>query len=395
MRSFRDGTYNVLVSTSVAEEGLDIGECELVVFYDAVPSAIRLIQRKGRTGRRKEGKVIMLIAEGTRDEAYMWASRKQAQKMKRLVRKLEKPVKASDKIKKGEKQMGILDFLQEAERISDKKEEKKEDSREINQVENELDVISIENKEGGIKVICDSRERNSIVIKELMNKNVELGFERLDIGDYICSDQVVVERKTNEDFIKSILDKRLFSQMKILVESCSKPVLIIEGEMNLFGSSLHPHALAGAITSIATDFKIPIIYTKNQRETAELLFAMARREQEERKRKISIGKRKGIGLKIQLEEAVSSLPHVDYKIAKRLLNHFGSIREIISANLEDLFEIKGIGEKIANDIIDFVYANYSEIEDGEQYNSIQEKLDFLKKEDKGRKSRGTMNVKSQ
>ncbi|MCG3215274.1 MAG: DEAD/DEAH box helicase family protein [Candidatus Heimdallarchaeota archaeon] len=395
MRSFRDGTYNVLVSTSVAEEGLDIGECELVVFYDAVPSAIRLIQRKGRTGRRKEGKVIMLIAEGTRDEAYMWASRKQAQKMKRLVRKLEKPVKASDKIKKGEKQMGILDFLQEAERISDQKEEKKEDSREINQVENELDVISIENKEGGIKVICDSRERNSIVIKELMNKNVELGFERLDIGDYICSDQVVVERKTNEDFIKSILDKRLFSQMKILVESCSKPVLIIEGEMNLFGSSLHPHALAGAITSIATDFKIPIIYTKNQRETAELLFAMARREQEERKRKISIGKRKGIGLKIQLEEAVSSLPHVDYKIAKRLLNHFGSIREIISANLEDLFEIKGIGEKIANDIIDFVYANYSEIEDGEQYNSIQEKLDFLKKEDKGRKSRGTMNVKSQ
>ncbi len=395
MRSFRDGTYNVLVSTSVAEEGLDIGECELVVFYDAVPSAIRLIQRKGRTGRRKEGKVIMLIAEGTRDEAYMWASRKQAQKMKRLVRKLEKPVKASDKIKKGEKQMGILDFLQEAERISDQKEEKKEDSHEINQVENELDVISIENKEGGIKVICDSRERNSIVIKELMNKNVELGFERLDIGDYICSDQVVVERKTNEDFIKSILDKRLFSQMKILVESCSKPVLIIEGEMNLFGSSLHPHALAGAITSIATDFKIPIIYTKNQRETAELLFAMARREQEERKRKISIGKRKGIGLKIQLEEAVSSLPHVDYKIAKRLLNHFGSIREIISANLEDLFEIKGIGEKIANDIIDFVYANYSEIEDGEQYNSIQEKLDFLKKEDKGRKSRGTMNVKSQ
>ena len=77
------------------------------------------------------------------------------------------------------------------------------------------------------------------------------------------------------------------------------------------------------------------------------------------------------------------------------MNHFGSIREIISANLEDLFEIKGIGEKIANDIIDFVYANYSEIEDGEQYNSIQEKLDFLKKEDKGRKSRGTMNVKSQ
>ncbi|MHA1515215.1 MAG: DEAD/DEAH box helicase [Candidatus Heimdallarchaeaceae archaeon] len=366
MQSFRDGTYNALISTSVAEEGLDIGECELVIFYDAVPSAIRLIQRKGRTGRRKEGKVIMLIAEGTRDEAYMWAAKRQAQKMKKLVKRLEKPLKKKETATK-DKQKGIMDFLKEAEKVSTKIQGYQEENlEELENLEKETKEVKFVKEKGKIKVICDSRERNSVVIKELMNKDVELGFERLDIGDYICSDQIVVERKTGDDFIKSILDKRLFVQTKVLVESCAKPVMILEGDFNLFSSSLHPHALAGALTSLATDFRLPIIHTQNQKETAEILFAMARREQEERKRSISIGKRKGIGLKSQLEEAIASLPHVDHKISSRMLKHFGSVKEIMNAKLEDFFEVRGVGEKIASDIVDFIYTNYNEIETGEE-----------------------------
>ncbi len=380
MQAFRDGTYNALVSTSVAEEGLDIGECELVIFYDAVPSAIRLIQRKGRTGRRKEGKVIMLIAEGTRDEAYMWASKRQAQKMKKLVKKLERPAKEKVVAAK-DKQKGIMDFLQEAEKVSAKTQNQVEERLEdIEKLEKEAKTIEFEKEEGKIKVICDSREQNSVVIKELMNKDVELGFERLEIGDYICSDQIVVERKTGDDFIKSILDKRLFSQAKVLVASCTKPLMILEGEFNLFSSSLHPHALAGALTSLAADFRLPIIHTQNQKETAEILYALARREQEERKRSISIGKRKGMGLKSQLEESIASLPHVDYKISSRILKHFGSIKEIMNAKLEDFFEVQGIGEKIASDIIEFIYTNYNEIETGEEIKGMKDELEFLKRE---------------
>jgi Fanconi anemia group M protein len=385
MQAFREGVYNTLVSTSVAEEGLDIGECELVVFYDAVPNAIRLIQRRGRTGRRKEGKVIMLIAEGTRDEAYMWASKKQAQKMKRIIKQMDTVDKQKPPTKK-EKQKGILEYLEEA-KSETKLDEEPEQIEEEFVTEIETNEQMEEDEEGKIKIICDSRERNTLVIKELINKDVNLGFERLDIGDYICSDQVVVERKTGDDLVKSILDKRLFTQTKILVENCTKPIILLEGDFSLYGSSLHPNALAGAITSLVVDFRIPIIHTRNQKETAEILFALAKREQEERKRRVSIGKRKGLGLKIQLEETISSLPHVDQKIASRLLKHFGSVREIMSANLEDYFEIKGIGEKIASDIIDYVYANYNEIETGEEIKGMKDELDFLKRQQNNKKSK--------
>ena len=72
VRKFRDGEYKVLVATRVGEEGLDISEVNLVVFYDNVPSSIRYIQRKGRTGRKDSGRLIVLIAKDTIDETYYW-----------------------------------------------------------------------------------------------------------------------------------------------------------------------------------------------------------------------------------------------------------------------------------------------------------------------------------
>ena len=87
LEAFRSGVYNVLVATSVAEEGLDISECNLVVFYDCVPSAIRRIQRSGRTGRRSPGHLVVLITRDTRDEGYnMTSLRKQRAMRTTLIR---------------------------------------------------------------------------------------------------------------------------------------------------------------------------------------------------------------------------------------------------------------------------------------------------------------------
>ncbi len=68
---FREGKYNVLVSTNVGEEGLDIAECDMVVFFDVVASEIRFIQRRGRTARHREGKVVILYTRETNDDIYM------------------------------------------------------------------------------------------------------------------------------------------------------------------------------------------------------------------------------------------------------------------------------------------------------------------------------------
>ncbi|WP_415379558.1 DEAD/DEAH box helicase [Halosimplex sp. TS25] len=86
---FRAGEFEVLVSTSVAEEGLDVPEVDLVLFYEPVPTAIRAIQRKGRTGRQTEGAVSVLLAEDTRDEAYFWKARNDQKRMKDELRSLK------------------------------------------------------------------------------------------------------------------------------------------------------------------------------------------------------------------------------------------------------------------------------------------------------------------
>lgn len=70
MRQFRDGGYNTLVSTCVGEEGLDIGDVDLIICFDAHKSPVRLVQRMGRTGRKREGRIVMLVSEGKEEQVW-------------------------------------------------------------------------------------------------------------------------------------------------------------------------------------------------------------------------------------------------------------------------------------------------------------------------------------
>ena len=85
LNGFKDGRYNVLVGTSVSEEGLDIVSSTLAIFFEPVVSPLRSIQRRGRVGRITPGKVIVLITKGTRDEAYHWVSLRKEKKMKGII----------------------------------------------------------------------------------------------------------------------------------------------------------------------------------------------------------------------------------------------------------------------------------------------------------------------
>lgn len=98
LEAFRRGEFSVLVATSIAEEGLDIPEVDLVIFYEPIPSEIRYIQRRGRTGRRSSGSVIILAAKDTIDERHLNASKRRIEKMNQTLSTIESVLKSTNRI---------------------------------------------------------------------------------------------------------------------------------------------------------------------------------------------------------------------------------------------------------------------------------------------------------
>ncbi len=332
LQRFRNGTYNVLVATSVGEEGLDIQECDLVVFYEAVPSAIRLIQRRGRTGRTHPGRVIVLVALGTRDQGYYWAAIHREAKMKVLLKEMNK---MSRHIEKERKQSSLKDFMDPK---SSEKPEKTENQ---------------------VKIVVDNRELRSPITKALKELEVQLEVETLEVGDYILSDRVAVEAKTSDDFAQSIIDRRLFTQLGTLKDNFAIPLLLITGA-SLYGSSaINPAAVRGALSSSIVDFNIPVVNVKDPKEAAALLFTIARREQTEYKRPIGLrGKKPVLSMAALQEYIVASLPGVNTTLSKRLLTQFGNISALFQASAEELAEVHGIGETKAQKIREALDTTY-------------------------------------
>ncbi len=97
VQRFRDGITKALVATRVGEEGLDISEVNLVIFYDNVPSSIRFVQRKGRTGRKDRGRLIVLIAKNTIDETYYFIGKRKIESAKNMGNKLSSQLEKNDK----------------------------------------------------------------------------------------------------------------------------------------------------------------------------------------------------------------------------------------------------------------------------------------------------------
>ena len=93
LERFKRGEVNVLVATSIGEEGLDIPQVDLVVFYEPVPSEIRTIQRRGRTGRSAAGRVVMLVTKDTRDEAFLYSAKRKERKMHEELDRLRRELK--------------------------------------------------------------------------------------------------------------------------------------------------------------------------------------------------------------------------------------------------------------------------------------------------------------
>ena len=109
VQNFRDGLFRVLIATRVGEEGLDIAEVNQVIFYDNVPSSVRFIQRRGRTGRKDTGKLVVLIAKDTIDETYYWIGKRKMTAAKSMGEKMTKVLEKNQEIES--KKSGLDAFL--------------------------------------------------------------------------------------------------------------------------------------------------------------------------------------------------------------------------------------------------------------------------------------------
>jgi ERCC4-related helicase len=333
IRRFKEGEFNVLIATSVAEEGLDIPSTDLVVFYEPVPSEIRTIQRKGRTARKMPGKVIILIAKGTPDEAYYWSSRQKERKMHSELEVLRSALK---------------NRLKEPEELYRLKRQE-EDQKKLEEFPQKT----------GVKIIVDHRESRSPVIRYLSLKEAEVSAQQLDVGDYVLSTRIGVERKTVDDFLNSLMDGKLFMQMRNLRGAYSRPILIVEGEGILTKRNISHNAIFGSFASIIIDFGIPLITTHSPQETADFLFVTAQREQKAGNKAVAVrGEKWATSLQEQQQFIIEGLPNISVVLAKRLLVTFGSIRAIANATEEELCEVHGIGETIAKEIIRVLNADY-------------------------------------
>ena len=339
LQRFRSGEINVLVATSVGEEGLDVPAADLVVLYEPVPSAVRAIQRRGRTARQRAGSVHVLIAKNTRDAYVHRASERQEENMHRLMGRLVRQKQLNETYVVNEEALSAFAVKTEGETVPAKtylednlakytdhktveenpieshvakpketgriapdlrpdqlrpqaqsslfafQQEEEEPIQRIGQqaveaVLNAADreIINLNEVDGQENTIyIDHREGRSTLPGYLQGLGFQTVFTQLPCGDIRLSERVLIERKTARDLLESIKSGRLLNQCRSLKASAQRPLLLIEtgGESQY---SVHPNAVLGALAHLTLDLGIPVMMVKGPLEAAHFIAVAAQRE---------------------------------------------------------------------------------------------------------------------
>ena len=200
-----------------------------------------------------------------------------------------------------------------------------------------------------IPIIIDTREKNSLVISNLIEKKADVKFELLEIADYLIGD-VAIERKTFSDFVSSIINKRLMKQLEEIKKYPSY-FLLIEGFNYEYPENME-NAVCGMFLSIILNYKIPIIFTKDEEDTAKFLILLAKK-QEKPKTEFSLRPSRTFKtLNEQKQFILEGFPEIGPKNAKKLLKEFKTIKNIINADEKELEKIIGKKTEKFKKIID-------------------------------------------
>lgn len=213
-------------------------------------------------------------------------------------------------------------------------------------------------KMGEVKIIVDKRERNLDILEGLSGSGVLLNFAQLPVGDYILSERMCVERKTVQDFENSIINARLFDQIDRLSDTYKKPILLLEGEESEF--TMNPNVVLGTIISLYSDYNVQVMRSKDSAETVSTLARLAEREQDEKRVPRMLGSKKALTNSQWQVLILSSIPSIGPTLAKSLIKHFKTIKNVVSAEPEALMEVDKIGAKKAEKIYEILNAEFSE-----------------------------------
>jgi ERCC4-type nuclease len=210
-----------------------------------------------------------------------------------------------------------------------------------------------------MKILLDHRERQSGIKKQLIKNGLDVIEKQLISADFVIKTKdldgkiitVGIEKKTMNDFLNSIIDKRLLSQLIEMKRHFDISLLIIEGTDNIYElRNFHPNSIRGMLASIAIDFQTPILHTRNHKDTANLLAIIAKRLEKPRSLPSLLKKRKPLTLKQQQEYFIESLPGVGPNISKNLLKKFKTIKKLINADEKSLTEVDKVGKIKAKNI---------------------------------------------
>ncbi len=209
-----------------------------------------------------------------------------------------------------------------------------------------------------LKIIIDNRERNLGILDKLSGSGIDLTFAQLPVGDYIVSERMCVERKTVSDFESSIIDNRLFEQLERLKSSFEKPILVLEGDSA--EHRLGNNVIIGTMIKLYTDYNVQVIRSKDPEETAAILSKFADREQNADKKEPRILGLKKAHTTYQWQILIlSSVPGVGPNLARKLLIHFKTLKQIANSSLEELMEVEKIGKKKAEGIHNILNAEFN------------------------------------
>jgi Fanconi anemia group M protein len=170
---------------------------------------------------------------------------------------------------------------------------------------------------------------------------------RLQTGDYLIDDEVLIERKTIADFATSLADGRLFPQASRLAHSPHRSILLIEGPTPASVPAIHPHAIEGALVSLAAMWRLPVLHSIDPDHSARILQLLAKQASKPRQQTLRRFDRKPKRLASRRLFVLQGLPGVGPALAHRLLARLGSVEGVITAGAGALTQVRGLGPKKA------------------------------------------------